>query len=428
MAKLVTISHAYKTLAPAILAAIGIQVVCHGQDAIQPGALDELVDKAKKAHSDALVVWKDGKPYGEWYFGKPVEKIEAMSATKSVVSLAIGKLITDGRIKSVDQPVYEFYPEWKQGRKQNITIRHLMNHTSGLQNVATNTEVEIYPSPDFVQLALAAELSADPGTVFAYNNKAVNLLAGIVQKASGKRMDLYIRDTLFAPMGITNFTWLLDPAGNPHAMAGLQILPADFAKVGQLVLDRGKWDGKQLIAESWFDLSMQPGSGKSPTCGLLWWLLREPTLMIDDEQISKIEAKANESRSKGKGSQTGQGNEDSQWQAIDAGFLDKARQLKGKYEGRVPYILAIERVFGTDAQRFHSIFDILPKVQYGKTLGYYADGYLGQYLVIVPDARLVALRMIGSHDDYDQGTDGFMEFLQLVSELASPDSSPDSRR
>jgi len=89
----------------AMVMAISFQAICSGQNQIQQSALDDLVKGAEKSHSDALVVWKDGKSVGEWYFGKPTAKIEAMSATKSVVNLAIGKLITDGKIKSVDQPV-----------------------------------------------------------------------------------------------------------------------------------------------------------------------------------------------------------------------------------------------------------------------------------------------------------------------------------
>jgi len=93
-------------------------------------ALDRLIIAAQEAHSDALVIWKDGKPYSEWYFGKEPTKIEAMSITKAVVNLAIGRLITEGRIKSVDQPVHEFYPEWKQGRKnprQNLVVVRMIS-------------------------------------------------------------------------------------------------------------------------------------------------------------------------------------------------------------------------------------------------------------------------------------------------------------
>jgi CubicO group peptidase (beta-lactamase class C family) len=151
-------------------------------------------------------------------------------------------LITLGRIESLDTPLYEFFPEWKQGLKQKITLRHVLSHTSGLQNVP-DTRVEIYPSPDFVQLALAAELAHPPGTKFEYNNKAVNLLAGIVERVSGKKLDEFMRDEIFTPLGIREFDWMRDRAGNPHVMAGLTLYPLDLAKLGQLVLNRGSGTG-----------------------------------------------------------------------------------------------------------------------------------------------------------------------------------------
>jgi len=384
----------------ATLLAISLQAICSGQSQIQQSALDDLVKEAEKSHSDALVVWKDGKSVGEWYFGKPAVKIEAMSATKSVVNLAIGKLITDGKIKSVDQPVYEFYPEWKQGRKKSITIKHLLNHTSGLQN-ETRADVEIYPSPDFVQLALAAELSNDPGTFFAYNNKAVNLLAGIVQKASGKRMDLYIRDGIFTPLGITDYSWMLDKAGNPHGMAGLHILPSDFAKLGQLVLNRGKWDDRQIIAESWFDLSFRPGQEFEPTCGLLWWLIPDHiTYIIDDDQITKLTAKG-----------------------VSPDFAGKLRLLKGSYESRSALQTAAEKVFGERWQEqimstLGPLSWSLTRKQVGKNvIGYYASGYLGQYLIIVPADHVIVVRMIKGSDGYSEKTDGFMSITELAVKL-----------
>lgn len=133
-----------------------------------------------------MVIVKDNQVIGEWYFGKPKTKIHIMSCTKSVVNLAVGRLIDAGKIRSLDQPVYEFYPEWQTGSKKLITIRSLLNHTSGLQNVP-NATIEIkmllntYPRANVIKLALAAELSDAPGSRFSYNNKAVNLLAGIIQ-------------------------------------------------------------------------------------------------------------------------------------------------------------------------------------------------------------------------------------------------------
>lgn len=248
--------------------------ISHGQShaAINSPQLSELLQRAAATHSDAVLVLKDGKPLAEYYSKAGKRKIELMSCTKSIVNFGIGRLIDQGKIKSLDQPVYEFYPEWKQGRKQLITIRHLLDHTSGLQNVPT-TDVEINPAPNSIQLALAAELKTDPGKVFSYNNKAVNLLAGIIERASGKRMDIYFRDEIFKPMGIVDFNWATDPAGNPLVMAGLELTAEDFAKFGELILNKGLWGSTRIVGEHWIEESMTPQAAYH-SYGLLWCLRR----------------------------------------------------------------------------------------------------------------------------------------------------------
>ena len=92
----------------------------YAQNKIDKPALDTLLKIAEQTQTDGLVIYQDGKLYGEYYFGKEPKQIEAMSSTKSIVNLAIGKLITDGLLTSIDQPVYEFYPEWKQGMKKTL--------------------------------------------------------------------------------------------------------------------------------------------------------------------------------------------------------------------------------------------------------------------------------------------------------------------
>jgi CubicO group peptidase (beta-lactamase class C family) len=96
-------------------------------------ALQQLLDRGRQTHSDAVLVLQDGHEIGHYYAsGKPPGPIESMSVTKSVVALGIGQLLDQGRIRSLDQPVADFYPEWRQGRKKDITIRMLLNHSSGL--------------------------------------------------------------------------------------------------------------------------------------------------------------------------------------------------------------------------------------------------------------------------------------------------------
>jgi CubicO group peptidase (beta-lactamase class C family) len=341
---------------------------------IDPTALDALVKRAGELDSDALVVMVDGKVVLEkWFDGKP-RPIEAMSVTKSVVALAVGRLITTGKIKSVDQPVADFYPEWRQGKKKLITIRHLLTQTTGLQSPPTTEEV--YAAPDFVQLALCAELVSDPGERFSYNNKALNLVGGVVQRASGKRMDQYLRDEVFAPLGITNFTWTLDSAGNPHGMSGLQILPADLAKLGQLMLDGGKWNGKQIISAEWVKDATSP-SERFPGYGYLWWLLQAKKVTLDDATLAA-------------------------WRkaGVDEKFIAKLTPLRGKVYTGEEWRAAITAALKDEPNGVMAwVMNIRDKgLPEGKTLeqttwGYAGQGWQGQHIIVVPAARLVVVRM-----------------------------------
>lgn len=372
------------------------------REGIDPEALASLIKRAEKTDSDAIIVVKNGKLIGEWYFDKPQGLIETMSATKSIVNLAVGKLIDNGQIKSLDQPVADFFPEWKQGRKKTITIRHLLNHTSGLQNERT-TSIDIYPSPDFVQLALAAELSHEPGKRFSYNNKAVNLIAGVVKAASGQRMDVFIGNEIFAPMGITNFSWTLDSTGNPHAMSGLQISALDFAKLGQMMADGGRWNGKQLLSEKWIAESTRSSQEMTPNCGLLWWLIPEW------RKATISEANIEEWREAG----------------VSESFIKKVLPMKGKLYPRNEFFAALKKIFigkkGIETWYDNTWRRGLPDgaTAVGPILGYYADGYLGQYLVVLPKERLVAVRQMRSPGDGidHKEIDSFRDFSKMVQAL-----------
>ena len=360
-------------------------------------ALRSLLRAAAAAHSDAVVVWQDGRKIGAWYFGKRPQRIEAMSATKSIVNLAIGRLVTTGAIRSIDDPVSAYYPEWKQGRKRAITIRQLLEHTSGMQSEGRQ---EVESSPDVVQLALAAELTDEPGTHFYYNNKAVNLLAGIVQRASGKKMDALLRSVVFGPLGITDFTWVRDSAGNPYSYARLQILPEDMAKLGQLVLDRGRWNGTQLIAPEWFDAIMR-GSPLEPRVGLLWWLLpQHTTFVIDDERIRSLAAAG-----------------------ADSAFIRGAATARGRYDSAEAFDTALRAAFGEKYSEAYGDARTrtrmnLERREYGRMIGLEANGSFGQYIDIYPDQRLVAVRMIAVTDRFTSPGDSFENFRELVRALA----------
>jgi CubicO group peptidase (beta-lactamase class C family) len=127
-------------------------------------------------------------------------------------------------------------------------------------------------APNCVRHAIDAPLITEPGTHWAYNNNATNLLAEIVRRASSEPLDLYLARRLFQPLGIHSFEWKRDPSGNVYGMYGLRLLATDLARVGQLLLEGGVWKGRPLISREWLEASVLRASMPSePQCGLLWW-------------------------------------------------------------------------------------------------------------------------------------------------------------
>jgi len=370
-------------------------------------ALDRLLDNARATHSDAVLVLHDGKPIGDYRRdGAPSGPIELMSATKSVVALGIGQLLANGRIRSLDQPVADFYPEWRQGRKADITVRMLLDHTSGLQNVPMAPK-EIHPAPDVIQLALAAELDGAPGEAFSYNNKAVNLLAGIIDRAAGQPMDAFFRDGLFKAMDIRPGPWEKDRAGHPYAMSGLPLTAADAAKIGQLVLDRGRWEGRQLVPVDYIDAMLAAGP-KHAGCGLLWW--RRPAWT----KIRVVDDAATRMRDKG---------------VVDEVAAKFEPLQGGTFDSEAAFLDAISGVFGHSAAEAWNL-QIKPKIaptdfmdsQDGPVVAFEAEGYLGQYIDVVPGARLVAVRQIADSDDYqpDWGYTTFRDDVVALAQALAP--------
>lgn len=344
-------------------------------------ALEAIARAGVESHSDALLVIRDGEVLLERYSDAGPAPIELMSATKSVVALGIGRLLAQGHLESLDVPVSTWYPEWRQGRKADITVRMLLDHTSGLQNVA-NAGAEIYPAPDVVQLALAAELDATPGEEFAYNNKATNLLAGVIARASGQPMDEYLGEHLFAHLGIEAGDWYRDQAGNPHAMAGLPLTARDAARIGQLLLADGRLqDGTRLLPEGFVEELFAP-SARSEQVGLLWWRIPEwQRVSLRDGAGDYLAA-----------------------HGVAEAFIAALRPLAGQDFASARDALRkalgegyAEQWMEQVAARGLEVSEVFDQTR-GPAVGYRADGYLGQHIVVVPQQCLVAVRQIRSRE------------------------------
>ena len=374
--------------------------------AIDRAKLDQLVADAKVNGSDALVVLQDGVVVGEWYFDQAKGPIQTMSITKSVLSLAIGTLVDAGKLR-LEQPVSELYPEWARDERRAIALRHLLSHSSGLDE--GKTTLPIYRSDDFVRFTLRTKLAHPPGTHFEYSNRAANLLAGIISKVSRMPTDRYVKEKLFEPLGIREHWWSKDKAKQAHGMAGLHLLPLDLAKIGELVLANGDWQGRRIVSESWIAQStseLAPVQPPNKRLGLLWWLVPEWTERVIDDSVVKAWRDA----------------------GIDEGFIAKVTPLFGRrFKSTRELTGALSVAFDDPTLSLWNETTWkrdLPDVRFGfgPITGVYSSGTLGQWLVVLPRDRLVVVRMRRAPKqakDKEDATKTFPDFVERVQALVA---------
>jgi CubicO group peptidase (beta-lactamase class C family) len=242
-----------------------------------------------------------GSPLGTVAFG-PETKHDERSVTKSVVALALGVAIDRGSIKSIDEPVLPFFPEYADLRtpaKDRITLRDLVTMSAGLEwheddtpyASAANSENRVDDAADPYRYALQQAVIAPPGQVWTYNSGATELIGAVLKKATGTPVDEFARRFLFAPLGITDVEWARDARGNPIAAGALRLRPRDLAKIGELVLRHGAWNGTQVVPASWIEAATTPHinvSGFSSFFyGYFFWLGRS---LADQREVDWIAA------------------------------------------------------------------------------------------------------------------------------------------
>lgn len=233
----------------------------------------------------SLVVARRGKLVVEEYFhGYRREDLHEMqSATKSVASLLIGIARDRGHIRSVDEPVLTWFPEYQQEAAagwDRVTLRHLLTMTAGLHLDRGDSPQGREIGPALFADAFGRRTVHEPGARWIYNNYDVELLSGILHRATGMHADEFADRFLFAPLGITEWDWELGKTGGYPSMSGtLHLRPLDMTKIGQMVLDHGRWQGAQVVSEAWIEESTAPllaTPREMDRYGYLWMRLDAP--------------------------------------------------------------------------------------------------------------------------------------------------------
>lgn len=223
--------------------------------------------------ADACLVVHRGRIVSEWTGPDYRLPVYAMSSTKSITSLLVGCLIDDGLLEGIDVPVGRYLPEWAGGARADVTLRHLLSHTSGLPRLGDESVGFVSDKNAFVR---ALEPSAPPGTAFAYSNEAVQLLSPVLDEVAGEPIQDYARRRLFEPLGMGSTRLQLDAEGHAWTYADMNTTPRDLARIGQLMLQRGSWSGRRIVSERWIDACIRPSQPLREDCGLLWWLHSDP--------------------------------------------------------------------------------------------------------------------------------------------------------
>jgi CubicO group peptidase (beta-lactamase class C family) len=246
-----------------------------GQDKI-----NRLIREIKQGrHGDihSFLIVKDNLLVVEEYFGEKGSKhgpfITSLfrdrvhhlaSTTKSVTSILVGIAIDRGFINNVEDPIYQYLPEYAAlftEQKKQIRISHMLTMTPGYQwrqfrvSDDKNDGMAMWHTDDVIRFVLQKPLEAEPGKKFNYTNAVPTVTGEIIKNAVGMKLTDFAEKHLFHPLGITDYSWTSYPDGSVETDGGLALRPRDLAKIGQLFVNNGEWEGQRIVSENWIHQS-----------------------------------------------------------------------------------------------------------------------------------------------------------------------------
>ena len=207
---------------------------------------------------------------------------DVASVTKSITSTLVGLAIDKGHMRDIQQTLLSSFPERTivnlDSRKRRVTFEHLLTMSAGWDCGFEAKEArltEMRRSNDWMQFMLDLPMMADPGTRWAYCSGNCHVLSVLLTQATGTNAFAFARRELFAPLGIHDVMWPADSRGNNHGWGDLQLHPLDMAKLGQLMLQGGRWNGQQVISKQWVASATRAHVERTSNkdhYGYFWWV------------------------------------------------------------------------------------------------------------------------------------------------------------
>ncbi|MBP93423.1 MAG: serine hydrolase [Flavobacteriaceae bacterium] len=266
------------------------QVIANGTPQPWPNHQDynsvketETLTKINKENGTiAYVIIKNDSVWFENYYDGFGEnsKSNSFSMAKSYVSALLGKALMEGHIKSLNQPVGDFLPEFKDGLAAKLTVGDLSSMASGTDwDEAYYSPLSIttraYFDDDLDKVINGLKVVEEPGLAYKYSSGDTQMLAMVIERATGKKLYDYLTESFWKPLGSENATlWQVDSEEHDMVKAYCCIASnaKDFARLGKLYKDHGKWQGKQLLDSAFIAKSIKPRFPASPEYGYGWWL------------------------------------------------------------------------------------------------------------------------------------------------------------
>lgn len=194
---------------------------------------------------------------------------DVRSVTKSVTALLYGIALGDGLVPEPSMPLLASFPEYPElgadPERVRLVVEHALTMSLGMEwreeipyDSPANAEIAMELAPDRYRFVLERPIVESPGARYSYNGGATALLGGLIARGTGGSLSDFAREALFTPLGIDSFEWMSGSDGVPSAASGLRLATRDLARIGELVLAGGEWDGRQVVPAGWLGEMLRP--------------------------------------------------------------------------------------------------------------------------------------------------------------------------